>query len=674
MNYWIIHLRLSTLLEILKREKWKNISRITYIQTTLIAKIFIKLTKKLKIFPDIFDRVEPRDRPSGPMLNLSQVRNDKGEVIINDIFLHILEIRRYLYTQIVDSFQQFDIVKKIKAKNMMTACLGMKIAREITPTVYMAHFIRWKEKRHESKRDKKNILIIPKSDWSDYLKSNFRLQVDEVWVDRKHKALRQTIKVILHMTKLIPTYIICKIPKSLRGYERKTIEGLSDDHNLKKIVVVCNLGVLKDHRNDLEFFHSAPIEPERILIFLKSDQILQSQEEMTWMRQNGIHCYSGSQTKGALLDIPEWKSSQIFKQELLDFYGDYLKTAAKSIFKRKNHSLWLLVTLWKMGREMAYWKDFFISNDIGLIIHSVPLEESFIRNLALSEIGGIAVYRDRSILFDFFTYIHNSPNHIHFVSGPYSQKQFPEPSFSLFTLQSGGLNINPLKDNIEGIEPLREGSRILISVFDETPNDWFFGDSVQQMYQALIDLIDEDDRFALLVKTKKPHVLKRLPEINKELERLRRDGKCVKADWKTRVSTASACSDLTVCVPSTAAFESVLAGKKTIVYNPMRAGSSIFYRNQGLNKRIFEDTDSMISAIKMYANNKDDKIGDFSDFISEIDPFHDGLGAERVGQYIKACLDGFDQGLNREEILDMANELYVSRWGKDKVIGENRTL
>ncbi len=79
----------------------------------------------------------------------------------------------------------------------------------------------------------------------------------------------------------------------------------------------------------------------------------------------------------------------------------------------------------------------------------------------------------------------------------------------------------------------------------------------------------------------------------------------------------------------------------------------------------------MIAAIRKFVRNKNDRLGDCSDLILKIDPYSDGLGSERVGRYLNVCLEGFDQGLNREDILEKANEQYVTKWGKDKIVSEN---
>jgi hypothetical protein len=191
------------------------------------------------------------------------------------------------------------------------------------------------------------------------------------------------------------------------------------------------------------------------------------------------------------------------------------------------------------------------------------------------------------------------------------------------------------------------------------------------MYNALLDLAEQEEGITLLIKSKKPEILKRLDGINKRVSKLSNRGKCLVASWKTTASAAAANSDLVVCVPSTAAFESVMTGTRTIVYNPMRSGSRLFYSNNGFTQRIFEDSETMVSAIKNLYSGKDQRVGDCSDLLIKIDPFNDGRASQRIGDYLKGCLESYDQALTREQIVEISNQRYESHWGKNKTTEED---
>ena len=217
------------------------------------------------------------------------------------------------------------------------------------------------------------------------------------------------------------------------------------------------------------------------------------------------------------------------------------------------------------------------------------------------------------------------------------------------------------------MESIKKKPGFVIGVFDELSNDWFFGDSIGQMYRALLDLLGSDPRFSLVIKTKKPRVLEKIGGIDEEIEQWVKAGRCLFAPWKLTPAAAAAQVDFVVCVPSTAAFESVMTGTPTMIFNPMRVGSSVFYSHNGLNRRIFEESEALKTAIKKYADGSDPSIGDCSDILPYIDPFADGKGAQRMGQYLLWCLEGFAAGLEREKNIEQANEKYAKTWGKDKI-------
>ena len=191
----------------------------------------------------------------------------------------------------------------------------------------------------------------------------------------------------------------------------------------------------------------------------------------------------------------------------------------------------------------------------------------------------------------------------------------------------------------------------------------FFGETIAEFYRILIDLIRKDDRFSLLVKSKKSQVFEKLRDIRGELEALQSQGKCRLFDWKETVISVATLADVAICLPSTAAFESLVCGTRTLVYNPMRTGSRIFYERIGLNRRIFEEAGRMTVALRRFADGLEPDLGDCRDLRRRIDPFGDGLGPQRVGEFINWCLEGYDLRQSRQEILGRAKERYKEAWG-----------
>lgn len=650
------------------------IGGITYVEVTGTAALLLKFLKKIKVFSFPMLKAKPRLTPSGPILNMYEIKNEKGEVVSIDLLHRVLEIRMQIVNQLYESFKNSGFFQGKNPRDMIISCFALKIAEDITPAVSLAFYARWKENKGDSIGKIKNILVLQGSTWSDGLAPALKDLVDEVIVEgRMGQTLGQLSRVISHAAKAVLQIGYLSIFKFLRKKSLKKAKKAC--HELSKakgkIMVTFLMGVQKEKRNDLSFFFSSDLKPAQLLLFFPSNHRPPTSTEVEWIQRNNITCIYAAGRKKLDIDVPVWKPSLLVKEYLFHFYHRYLKTAVKCLVSRKNSSLWMLEKYREIEKANIFWKDFFLNNGVKILVNSVPSPDNFIPSMAISEIGALAVEFERSIRFDYCTYIHNPPNHIYFATGPYSLTQTPEPSFSLFTVQTGGLNLIETSEPIKEIEELRAKSEILITVFDELPNDFFFGDSVWQMYQALIELVKADHRFSLLLKTKKPEVLERMKDIEKEIIELSSQGKCRVADWRVSPSAAVINAHLVVSVISTAAFESVLMGARIIIYNPMHVGSGIFYSNNGLGRRIFEDTPTMIAAIQKYADGQDDSIGDCSDIIAKLDPFADSKGAERMGQYLEWCLEGLDSGLQWEQAITRANNRYIERWGKDKITNEN---
>ena len=665
INYWVLKLKVSTLVKIVLRSKRDTVARLTYIEAGKAASFLLKLLTKLKKIKFSLHKIEPRDRVAGPLLYLSGVRNDKGEVISLTIYRHILEVRRQITLRLMSGFKGLYFFKNQKPLNMITACLGLRIAEQISPAVYLAHFARWKYYKTGTQEKVSNIMVLPGDRWDRFLPGHFENLLDQVIIENHKQNIRgELVTIAKSLVKSLFTLCFSRSsPDSL--------PSLTANPGVSKLMVYYAMGVKKGERNDIGFLHESNIDPGRLVMYLKYETLLPSPVELEWMKQHKV-CYFTAPGVAVSSGLPAWQSGKSLRRELIGFYRRYLKTLGEILRKRETHGLWLLAELWQMGKAAAYWKDFFLSNNVGILINSIPSADNFIPNLAISEIGGIAVDMERSILLDYCTYIHNPPCHVHFIAGPYSLGQIPEPTFSLHTLQVGALSVNKeSRAKIEGIDQLRGQTKKVICVFDEIANDVFFGDTIEQFYRALMELVYECDTISLLVKTKKPQVLDGMPHIKAEIEQLVQKGRCIMASWKVTASEAAAQSDLVVCVPSTAAFESVLTGTSTIIFNPMRSSSSLFYTNNGLNHRIFEESDALVTAVKKFIEGSDASIGDCTDLIPEIDPFDDGKGAERVGNYLARCLQGFDAGLDREEILRQANKYYSGEKGKNRLSHEN---
>ncbi|MCP5105639.1 MAG: hypothetical protein GY950_19790, partial [bacterium] len=194
-NYWIVKLESFRLLGLIRRQGREQITRMTYLDATTPARMLLTTFKKFIRFP--VRRVESRNNPSGPRFNMANVRNDKGETLIIHLYHQVLAVRRKIWEELKETFKDAPFLKNAVSLNMMGAILGMKIAEEITPTVYLANYARWGNHRAE---DTQNILIIPESNWSGYLSKELSHLVDRVIIGKKETKvnLKRRLWVFLY--------------------------------------------------------------------------------------------------------------------------------------------------------------------------------------------------------------------------------------------------------------------------------------------------------------------------------------------------------------------------------------------------------------------------------------------------------------------------------------------
>ena len=135
-NYWVLKLKAFTLIKILRKSRKADVGGLTYIEVTGPAALLIKWCRRLKVSTPPFHKIKPRESVAGPVLYLSGVRNDKGEVISLDVYHRILALRHKIMETFMDSFKTFAFFKNKKPLHAVSAYIGMLIAIDIRAAVY----------------------------------------------------------------------------------------------------------------------------------------------------------------------------------------------------------------------------------------------------------------------------------------------------------------------------------------------------------------------------------------------------------------------------------------------------------------------------------------------------------------------------------------------------------
>ena len=228
------------------------------------------------------------------------------------------------------------------------------------------------------------------------------------------------------------------------------------------------------------------------------------------------------------------------------------------------------------------------------------------------------------------------------------------------------------------------GAKNIVCVLDENSVDdsrWHTGHQYQKDNYSFIlkNLLQNEDMGVIFKPKRFINLRKRLgEEIWFLLEKAIKTGRCYIFDetkgYTTLATPIVACLASDLCIHShlcagSAGLESALAGIPTILIDRECATASLLTELPE-GSVVFSNWNDAIDGVNDYfsANSKDKKFGNWSSIIEDLDPFRDGLGAKRMGDFLESLFLGFEEGLDREEVMMRAVERYADKWGSDKII------
>ena len=228
------------------------------------------------------------------------------------------------------------------------------------------------------------------------------------------------------------------------------------------------------------------------------------------------------------------------------------------------------------------------------------------------------------------------------------------------------------------------GAKKIIFVIDENSgydNRWHTGHELQrENYSYILKKVLEVPWLGVIFKPKNIKTL--MDRLGSDIERLlyqvESTGRCYIYKDVGRHTTiappilAALSSD--VCIhghlsAGTAALECALGNVPALLIDREGAPYSKLHELPE-GSVVFKDWPSAIDAVMQHFNTPGgvDGFGDWSSIIDELDPFRDGQAANRIGTYLSWLIQGYEQGLDKDTIMENAAEKYREKWGADKVI------
>lgn len=687
---WVTHLSLPTLLRILTRYRPKSIDKIAYINSTFSVNTVLALLSILNCKKRYFFKING-DPISGAKLNFAEIRDIHGRLIATNVMYQVMQLRREIAQSILCN-NKTDVVNlypHTSSKPFLRAFFEFQIGKNINCAVYFANYIKWLELRSENGGND-NVLILTWIDWGRYLEPYIKEFGIEIWAIKSELSA----KLIL-LTKTISIYLL-SLALALKQYlcgkifnnSKRTEVGYTNNDRLDrnksfKIFVPYTLSILPYKRNDLPWLWGSEIKQEKIITLVPFNRKI-SQQDYALAESLGITIFKQIRwrkwmaslknkwsSKHAAAQFLSWSPSVNYHVILLQLLKKNLSIIVRVIIHSNIEMFWQVYHFIIIAYRIAYYKDFYLSNNIVVDIGTAPgdSEDVFLRSLVMDEIGGIVVSWERVIRFGYSHFLHNKSVHVEFVTGDYSLLQLQEKSNAKHSIKSGWINDYMFKDkdSKKNSELIKESLKrsdgcIFIGLFDELWGDHILSKNiVEDFYKQFLIKTIKKPYYRLIIKPKKDMIINEMSnEIRNLIKEAEMLGRCVVLDHLQYIYCVATTSDIVVTLPSMAVFESILSGTKTLIFNYRRNYSNLFYQNNGLGRIIFEDMNELMTAIEEFAEGFRPDLGDCSSIIQEIDPFRDGNAGRRVGNYLNWFIEGIKNGINRDDALNMANKKYGS--------------
>lgn len=465
------------------------------------------------------------------------------------------------------------------------------------------------------------------------------------------------------------------IKKIIKNTSRSLVKGNPSFEKSARWMLACHYGEGFDfsRRNDLNWYPDSGIDGNRILIYIdtictRTNKPVESREikEIDGMGINWI-----ALREEVLEDrsLGYWQPSPSKIPELFDmkFEGDPIER-------------WIADAGKDLAEQVDYWKRFYA--DFSVRINYITDEgraENIAQVIAFDTAGaadGVLLGKQRSEIYYPLSYsVGFHPKHVFFVWNKRSRYYVGENHDRIDYLVVTGYpnDVFRKREDFSGVLRQR-GAVFVVAIFDTG----FFSDShaspeaVSGFYREFLEWLLSDPEIGLVIKSKKASFIERLPSINSLLGRAIDTGRCIRIEdvFGKLPSDASFGADMAVGIGiSSAVTEAVITGCRGINYDTGHFKEHEFYR-WGYERVIFDNLEKLVAAMRRYKANRESEpfLGDWSDHIDELDPFRDGKGGRRMGEYMRYLLEAFDNGNNKDESVRYANQQYAHRWGNDKII------
>ncbi|MFA5164055.1 MAG: hypothetical protein WC481_00620 [Candidatus Omnitrophota bacterium] len=544
------------------------------------------------------------------------------------------------------------------------------IKDKIYPYIRQAHVIRWYIGNGITIPDKEKTVTIPQCGILTVLKDHWDFDDVPIRYGRGplsgwDKALKRTVKRYRDgLLKTWEAYIFGQAKENAK----QDLAGTAR-------TIACHYaeGFDPNRRNDLNWYAGSGIDAKDVLIYFDCPDNITGgpigKETIDKLESKGFRCVA---LKNGVVN----SMHSAFCKVPCIHPDRYLKAGRV----RNPVTDWLVEEGNDLIRSVEYWRSFY--KEFGIKVNYVAEENPYVnipQRIAFDvdgENGGLLAGKQRSEVPFIYRYLNGyHPKHIYFTWNRRSALNIEQKHENVGRIVVTGYpygTLCPAKDDASLLRS--RGAKFIIALFDNIHgSDYIYStDEMRRYYEAFLSFMIEDETTGIIIKSKKPLVIQKLPEIHTLLEKAVATGRCIRLDREIgRLPfDASRNADLAVGVGiSSPVIEAVIAGCKGVHYDITHYKKHVFYE-WGYEKIIFDDILRLIDAIKRFKKEPSSEpgLGDWSGHIEELDPFCDRKGGERMGSYMKILFESFRSGKGRVTAVNDADRTYSREWGDYKIV------
>ena len=300
-------------------------------------------------------------------------------------------------------------------------------------------------------------------------------------------------------------------------------------------------------------------------------------------------------------------------------------------------------------------------------------EKNIIKRLALNNINGISIGRNRSYISDkLYHWVGNFPQEILFTWGnDMHGRLLNSYNFNNKILFSG----YPYPKTNKKIDfnfnnYIKKKILLIDCMHSKNPNQYICMSSptIEKFYNRFFDWLDNKKEIGVIFKTKKMSNIYNLnSKIKERIYNLEKEGRVYieKNPLRNTISNFTSYSNLAICTtlftPSVM-YECLIENLLCLTYsnNPFQENESPFVK-ENLRDILFNDLNKLFLKLdQLYQDNFEDKSFNWS-CIKEIDPYRDSKGAVRIGNFIHDLFKYLNEGINKNQSIKMSINNYSCR-------------